>query len=590
MENNPKIITKKASRVRFTVSNILGGIGLPELFIIFVAVVLITLSLTLLAKISLFAGIITTLMVAILTIFFISPNKNGDKLYYVLFIAVGFLFKSKKHNIENNNKVQIIKNRVVFYNGKQVLIYKINAVDLTLSTQEERNAPIYDFSNYMRALNFDLEIIKIDSNLNFEKNKHYLTRTLKQDNLKNSQKQQLNNFLSMSEYLENQDLKLEQNYYLIVFINNNDKKIELSLLSYNQNLSFTLPTSKEIEKIIDKKIIPTNSLVSTLATTIKETAKYLKLANNKFVSYLSVNQFPLTVNDMWLSNFSEIENVNISIRVCHLDNMTAFKLLDRAILRAQDQETKKASEDIEYNLYLQNFNELLQLIQVGGETLKMVSIIFTCFADSKKDLDQVVANLKNEMIRNRFTINDLTFRQFTAYKCLLFNNNDKLKNIEQEMATITLASAWPFPNKPLNDPQGLIMGENEQIQPLIFDIKTKSSTRASHNAFIVGQMGFGKTFNVKKQLNWLYCNNTKIYIIDPQREYGGLANYHGGEIIEFGNNPKAKINPLEIFTDNFSEHISLLEQWFKNLYRDLTNIDLAKLQEYIIQLYAELYL
>ncbi|QCO23222.1 hypothetical protein SRED_003084 (plasmid) [Spiroplasma melliferum] len=382
MENNTKIITKKASKVRFTVSNVLGGIGWPELFIIFVGVVLITLSLTLLAKLSLIAGIISAIVFAVLNIFFITPNKNGDKLYYVIFIALGFLFKPKKHNIENDSEIQIINNRVVFDN-KQILIYKINAVDLTLSTQEERNTPIYDFSNYLRALNFDFEIIKIDSKLNFDKNKNYLAQTLKQDSLKNSQKHQLNNFLSMSEYLENQDLKLEQNYYLIVFTNNNDKKLELSLLSYNQHLSLTLPTSKEIKKIVDKKIIPTNSTNSSVATSIKETAKYLKLDNNKFVSYFTVNQFPLTVNDMWLSNFSEIENVNISIRVRHLDNMTAFKLLDRAIRRAQDQETKKASEDIEYNLYLQNFNELLQLIQVGGETLKMVSIVFTCFADSK---------------------------------------------------------------------------------------------------------------------------------------------------------------------------------------------------------------
>nr|WP_137165002.1 hypothetical protein [Spiroplasma melliferum] len=68
---------------------------------------------------------------------------------------------------------------------------------------------------------------------------------------------------------------------------------------------------------------------------------------------------------MWLSNFSEIENVNISIRVRHLDNMTAFKLLDRAIRRAQDQETKKASEDIEYNLYYKTLMSYYNLFKLG---------------------------------------------------------------------------------------------------------------------------------------------------------------------------------------------------------------------------------
>ncbi|AXF97292.1 hypothetical protein [Spiroplasma phoeniceum] len=62
MENNPKIITKKASKVRFTVSNALGGIGWPELFIVFAAVVLITLSLTFLAKLSLLAGLLQLLL------------------------------------------------------------------------------------------------------------------------------------------------------------------------------------------------------------------------------------------------------------------------------------------------------------------------------------------------------------------------------------------------------------------------------------------------------------------------------------------------------------------------------------------------
>ncbi|PWF94274.1 hypothetical protein SMH99_26930 [Spiroplasma poulsonii] len=68
----------------------------------------------------------------------------------------------------------------------------------------------------------------------------------------------------------------------------------------------------------------------------------------------------------------------------------------------------------------------------------MVSIVFTCFADSKTDLDQVVSNLKNEMIRNRFTINDLTFRQFATYKCLLFKNNDKLKTLSKKWRPLLL--------------------------------------------------------------------------------------------------------------------------------------------------------
>ncbi|BET38944.1 hypothetical protein [Spiroplasma ixodetis] len=91
--------------------------------------------------------------------------------------------------------------------------------------------------------------------------------------------------------------------------------------------------------------------------------------------------------------------------------------------------------------------------------------------------------------------------------------------------------------------------------------------------------------NVKKQLNWLYRNNTKIYIIDPEREYHKLANQYGGQIIPIGKSENARINPLEIFSDDLLEHISLLEQWFKILYYYLTDIDLSLLQQTLLKLY-----
>lgn len=115
------------------------------------------------------------------------------------------------------------------------------------------------------------------------------------------------------------------------------------------------------------------------------------------------------------------------------------------------------------------------------------------------------------------------------------------------MPVISLASSYPFVAAPLNDKQGLLLGANDIDEPIIFDIKHRNSCRNSSNVFIVGMTGSGKTFNAKKQLNWLYCNNTKLYIIDPEREYHNLANYYGGEIIPIGKSDKARINPLEIF-------------------------------------------
>ncbi|WP_215825424.1 helicase HerA domain-containing protein [Spiroplasma endosymbiont of 'Nebria riversi'] len=155
------------------------------------------------------------------------------------------------------------------------------------------------------------------------------------------------------------------------------------------------------------------------------------------------------------------------------------------------------------------------------------------------------------------------------------------------MPVISLASSYPFVVAPLNDKQGLLLGTNDIDEPISFDIKHRDSYRNSSNAFIVGMTGSGKTFNAKKQLNWLYCNNTKLYIIDPEREYHNLANYYGGQIIPIGKSDKARINPLEIFSDDLLEHISLLEQWFKILYYSLTDIDLSLLQQTLLKLYKD---
>lgn len=118
------------------------------------------------------------------------------------------------------------------------------------------------------------------------------------------------------------------------------------------------------------------------------------------------------------------------------------------------------------------------------------------------------------------------------------------------MPVISLASSYPFVATPLNDNCGLLLGMNDIDDPISFDVKHRDGFRNSSNSFVVGMTGSGKSFAAKKQLNLLYCNNTNLYIIDPEQECRQLANYYGGEIIPIGKSEKARINPLEIFSDD----------------------------------------
>ena len=128
---------------------------------------------------------------------------------------------------------------------------------------------------------------------------------------------------------------------------------------------------------------------------------------------------------------------------------------------------------------------------------------------------------------------------------------------------------------------------NEYDEPVFFDIKTRDKNRVSSNVLVFGKTGGGKTYNVSKQLNWLYLNNTKIFIIDPEAQFHHLAQYYGGEIIPIGKNNNYHINPLEIFDQDsdLMEHIAFLEQFFRIVYPNLNDYDFADWQKILLATY-----
>lgn len=585
-DNKARIITKRASKIRFSISNALGGIGKVEIAIIVIDFFITALFFSFLFKYQLIASVILIIFIWLISLFLMFPTKNGTKLYSVLWIAFKYIF-IKKHNndVLKISKIKKIEDNIINFENKIAIVYRIEASDISLANQQERDIPIYKLVSILKTIDIDYEICKIQIPYEFNEQIQNIDRILKNEKMK-KKKEQLENWKNWFSNLQYNNQKLKTTYFLIINGNNVtsiNQKVRYVINEFDNNIKFIKANFEETNLVVQRNIIPTNNIVDK-PQKLKQFSNYVTI-DNKHFSYLTISQYPLLVPDTWLGFLANLNNVNVNIKVHHISEQETLKLLDSAINRTEIQTISKTSEEIKYQSYLEHFTELMNMVQNGGETLKMVSIIFTCFADTKKELDNIRTILISEMTKKGFVPDELKFQQLKTYNFIWSNDIKNTNEWWQEMPVISLASSYPFVATPLNDKQGLLLGTNDIDEPIIFDIKHRDSYRNSSNAFIVGMTGSGKTFNVKKQLNWLYCNNTKIYIIDPEREYHKLANQYGGQIIPIGKSNNARINPLEIFSDDLLEHISLLEQWFKILYYSLTDIDLSLLQQTLLKLY-----
>jgi type IV secretory pathway VirB4 component len=96
----------------------------------------------------------------------------------------------------------------------------------------------------------------------------------------------------------------------------------------------------------------------------------------------------------------------------------------------------------------------------------------------------------------------------------------------------------------------------------------------------------------------LASDNSKIFILDPEREYDVLAHNLNGKVIDVGSAKEGRINPLQVVTalddedenginTSLSSHLQFLESFFKMILDGITMDALEILNECIKELYEK---
>ncbi|MDR1205810.1 MAG: ATP-binding protein [Peptococcaceae bacterium] len=390
----------------------------------------------------------------------------------------------------------------------------------------------------------------------------------------------------------------------------NEKEL-VAFLKYNYTVDFderevqALPKERYMDWILPQKI-----------EFAGRTVKYDDLVTHT----LMLTDYPTEVANAWGHGLFNILSTRVVMKIKPVDRYKAIRRIDRAIdeLRTQESSTAKTSKLIEISSHIQTLSELLFLLQGDNERLFDVNTFVTVYdypqtralkeqAEGKKVTLpglQLKQSVKRQLAEQNFKTTDLFLRQFHAYGSSHVSAFDAFNIQSRSIHSGSVAAAFPFVYKTLSDKGGIRVGYNGAI-PVFINFFQRDRMRVNSNMVIIGKSGSGKSYATKTLLTNLASEDSKVFILDPENEYGVLAENMRGKVIDVGNATQGRLNPFHIITTadddedvpdditsrgsnvSFSTHLQFLEEFFRQILPGIEPDAVEYLNNLLVRLYED---
>lgn len=332
-------------------------------------------------------------------------------------------------------------------------------------------------------------------------------------------------------------------------------------------------------------------------------AKY-NIDGNNYRTYI-INEYPLQVGNAWGASFFLLDRTKVVMKFQKAPKFESEKKIDKAIM---DMETKlyrtgKSSARIEIQTHLETLRNLLQELKTSNQQLFDVNTFITCEDSARKEVKSM---LKQEGYR----YTEMFARQIDAFISTGISMRDNIKELQRGVPTYTLAGVFPFISSELQDEGGFYLGDN--AYPVFVDFFARNAQRVNSNMMIIGKSGSGKSFSTKTLLANFAADNTKIFIVDPEKEYSELCEALHGKEIDVGSSLQGIINPFNIIRaldkdddeieeegeegeekgpvkhdDSFNQHLQFLEQFFRTILQGISSDAFEVINTLILEVYEK---
>jgi len=561
------------------------------------------------------------------------PIDDELKLYSSLGLLIRFIAFKKKYNKDDVNKKTgklamkeiipyegIIKEKFLDYKDYFGMVIEIKPIEFGLLGEKKQEMVVNSFANALRRLTNDqsASIVKTNKAIVFDdyvqsEDKKYDTLMELQyegemtDEEVQARADVFEARVSAIEFM-NREEKIYRDYFYMVVYDKDKETLESTIDGIVNTLgnsvvpmTATKVTGKALAVFLrsnygkdfderDLESVPVDQFTNwSLPEKISFKTSKTIIDKQAYRSF-TITDYPLEVPNAWGVHFFLMNSTNVVVNLKPLPKGPAERKIDRAIveMEAKMANTFKSSKKLESQTQLQTMKDLLKMLKANNEQLFEVNTHLFCEEGAKKEVRAVLR-------QNGYKFSEMFGRQVDAFVSRNISALDTIKNSKREMPTTTIAAIFPFISGALQDEKGFYIGYNEY--PVFVNFFKRDRERANSNVMIIGKSGGGKSYATKTLLTNLACDNSKVFVLDPEDEYTPLSYNMKGKVMDVGSSLSGRFNPFHIMAtlesdeggsdDSYSVHLQFLEEFLSIILPGMPSEAFEKVNSLVIEAYKK---
>jgi hypothetical protein len=209
------------------------------------------------------------------------------------------------------------------------------------------------------------------------------------------------------------------------------------------------------------------------------------------------------------------------------------------------QKDGSANSDSSLAIGLPAAEDLQRRLAASQEKAFHVAIYLTLITPTRTELDAGSEKLESAARAAICRLQQCTFRMADGHIATLPGAPDRLQR-RRVLDTSALATFLPWLDVDISEPGGLVVGRSRATGSAVMLDPFDQRRYSNANIGVFGHSGAGKTYLLSSLAMGALGRGTQVFVIDPEHEYGGLAQSLGGVDIQLALGSGHALNVLDL--------------------------------------------